>query len=541
MAETVSKHTAAASKDKESSVVMLFIGLMVTMLMSSINQTVFSTALPTIVGDLGGVEQMSWVITGYILASTIVMPVYGRISDQFGRKPVLLTAISIFVGSSIIGALAENIWWLVVARVVQGIGGGGLMILSQAAIADVVPARERGKYMGIMGGVFAISSVAGPLLGGWITDGPGWRWAFWMNLPLGALAIIATIMFLHLPKKSAADKARIDYLGMILMAIATTALVLTCTWGGDTYAWNSPQILGLIAVAVISALAFVFTEMKASQPVIPLYFFKDANFTLTTVAGLFIGVAMFGALGYFPTYLQMVTGVGATEAGYLMIPMMGAMLITSVVIGQVVSRTGKYKAFPIVGTAIMTLGLVLLSGLPIDAPLWRICASLAVFGIGLGMGQQILALIVQNSFPNSVVGTATAATNYFRQVGASVGSAVVGSLFISRLHDNLFSKLPDLGATGGASPEVGSLTPAAVSQLPDALRTPIIESYSEALLPIFLFMVPLTVITFILLCFVKEKPLATTVENEIVAESIAEGQLAEDKGSGSAASTEANR
>lgn len=514
---------APSTKRGKGSVAMLFVGLMVTMLMASINQTVLSTALPTIVGDLGGVEQMSWVVTGYILASTIVMPVYGRISDQFGRKPVLITAISIFVASSVIGGLATNIWWLVVARVIQGIGGGGLMILSQAAIADVVPARERGKYMGIMGGVFAISSVAGPLLGGWITDGPGWRWAFWMNIPLGALAILATCLFLHLPQRpQTSEKARIDYTGMALLAGATTAIVLMCTWGGTTYAWTSGQILALIGAAVVLAAAFVWNEAKASQPVIPLYLFKDRNFTVTTIAGLLIGVAMFGAIGYFPTYLQMVTGVGATTAGLLMIPMMGAMLITSVTVGLAVSRTGRYKRYPIIGSVVMAVGLLLLSQLTIDSPTWWMCTALAIFGVGIGLAQQILGLIVQNAFPNAVVGTATAATNYFRQVGASVGSAIVGSLFVSRLHDLLATKLPELaqGSDGGAA---GSLTPDSVAQLPDAIRIPVVESYNEALLPIFLFMLPLAVIVFVLLWFVHETPLATVIEDEIPVDSLAEG------------------
>ena len=524
--------TAAATRTKTtdekpqgSSVVLLFIGLMVTMLMASLNQTVLSTALPTIVGELGGVEQMSWVITGYILASTVTMPVYGRISDQFGRKPVLLVAIGLFIVGSVVGALSQTIWWLVAARVLQGIGGGGLMILSQAAIADVVPARERGKYMGFLGGVFAISSVAGPLLGGWITEGPGWRWAFWINLPLGALSIIATLVFLRLPKReSDRAKARIDYLGMALLAAATAAVVLVCTWGGHTYEWNSPQILGLIAAAVVLAIAFVLNERKAEQPVIPLALFKDRNFTITTIAALLIGIAMFGALGYFPTYLQMVTGVGATQAGLLMAPMMGAMLVTSIVGGQIVSRTGRYKIFPILGAIIMGVGLWLISSLTIDSAIWWTCSVLAIFGIGLGLANQILTLIVQNSFSNKIVGTATAANNYFRQVGASVGSAIVGSFFVSRLHDLLSERLAGVG--GDVSASGSSLTPEIVASLPDAIRIPVIEAYNEALLPIFLLMVPLMVVTLILTLFVQEKPLATSVEDEITAESLATGQIA---------------
>ncbi|MEZ5085077.1 MAG: MFS transporter [Tessaracoccus sp.] len=263
-----------------STILWLFIGLMVTQLLASLSQTVLSTALPTIVGELGGVNQMSWVITGYILASTIMMPIYGRISDLLGRKPVLLAAILIFLLGSVVGGVANSIWWLVAARVVQGIGGGGLMILSQAAIADVIPARERGRYMGYMGAVFAVSSVAGPLLGGWLTEGPGWRWAFWLTLPLGAAAILATVFFLKLPPRRTAEKVSIDYLGMSLLAAATTSVVLVCTWGGHLYDWASPQIIGLIAAAVALAALFVIAERAAVQPIIPMSLFADRNFTL---------------------------------------------------------------------------------------------------------------------------------------------------------------------------------------------------------------------------------------------------------------------
>ncbi|MBM7367000.1 MDR family MFS transporter [Gordonia hydrophobica] len=497
------------------SVTLLFIGLMITMLLASLNQTVLSTALPTIVGELHGVDQMTWVITAYILASTIVMPVYGKISDLLGRKPVLLSAIAIFLAGSVVGALAGNISWLIFGRVLQGLGGGGLMILSQAAIADVVPARERGRYMGFMGAVFAVSSVAGPLLGGWLTEGPGWRWAFWGNLPLGALAIAATIAFLKLPKVEQTIKPRMDYLGMALIAGATTALVLVCTWGGHTYPWLSSQIITLGVAAVVLAIAFVAVEKRAENPIMPMGLFADRNFNLTTVANLMIGVAMFGALGYMPTYIQMVTGVSATVAGLLMIPMMGGLLITSIVSGQAVSRTGRYKIFPIVGSFVMGLGLVFIATMHITTPTWLMCVYLAVFGVGIGLSMQILTLIVQNSFPTSMVGTATAANNYFRQVGATLGSAIVGSIFASRLATLLTERLGGSGA-GDASGRNG-LTPAAVNALPDAIRIPVIESYNEALLPIFLFFVPLAAIALVVLLFVKEKPLATTVDTPPVA------------------------
>ena len=505
----------AGEKDKRT-VLFLFIGLMITMLLASLNQTVLSTALPTIVGELNGVDQMTWVITGYILASTIVMPVYGRISDQLGRKPVLVVAIILFIVGSIVGGLAPNIGILIAGRVLQGLGGGGLMILSQAAIADAVPARERGKYMGAMGAVFAVASVAGPLLGGWLTEGPGWRWAFWMNLPLGLLAIAATIVFLPARATRAAERPRLDYLGMALIAAATTTLVLICTWGGHTYPWGSAQIIGLAVATVVLAGAFVWAERRAQSPVIPMSLFADRNFAVTTVAAPAIRVAMFGAIGYMPTYIQMVTGVDATHSGLLMIPMMGGLLVASVISGQAVTRTGRYKAFPIAGAVVIGIGLALLSTMTVTTPNWLMCTYLAILGIGIGLSLQILTLIVQNSFPGAIVGTATAASNYFRQVGATLGSAVVGSVFASRLMSILAEKLAGTGAVQGGDKGRNHLTPAAVNALPDAVRTPIVEAYNEALLPIFLFLVPLAVVAFAVLCFIDPKELATSTRTEAV-------------------------
>ena len=497
-----------ADQKADRTVLYLFIGLMITMLLASLNQTVLSTALPTIVGELKGVDQMTWVITGYILATTIVMPIYGRISDLFGRKPVLIAAISLFIVGSIIGGLAQNIEVLIASRVLQGLGGGGLMILAQATIADVVPPRERGRYMGAMGAVFAVSSVAGPLLGGWLTEGPGWRWAFWINIPLGLIAIAATIVFL--PKRATKPEKNpvIDYLGMALIAGATTALVLVCTWGGSQYAWGSWQIIGLIIVTVVLAALFVAAELRATNPVIPMDLFKHRNFVLTTIAALGIGVAMFGALGYMPTYIQMVTGVDATVAGLLMIPMMGGLLVASIVVGNIVSRTGVYKPYPIAGTLVIAVGLVLLSQLKVESPTWEICAALLVIGTGIGMAMQLLTLIVQNTFPGAIVGTATASVNYFRQVGATLGSAVVGSVFASRLIDLLHQKLPNMGDS-----DRGHMTPAAINDLPEAVRQPIIHAYNEALLPIFLYLVPVVLIAFVALCFVVPEALATEVDN----------------------------
>lgn len=494
------------------------------MLLASLSQTVLSAAMPTMVGELNGVDLMLWVMTAYILASTIMMPIYGKLGDLIGRKGLLLFAITAFMIGSVLGGIASDMNMLIVARVVQGIGGGGLMILSQAIIADVVPARERGKYMGVMGAVFAVSSVAGPLLGGWFTEGIGWRWTFWINIPLGLLALAASVAFLHLPKHDSSTKPRIDVLGMALLAAATTCLVLVASWGGSTYDWDSLTIILLVAGTVVAGSLFVLVEVRTPEPIIPMTLFRERNFVLTTSAGLLTGVAMFGVIGYLPTYLQMTFGQDATAAGLLMIPMMGALLITSVVTGALVSKYGRYKWMPMTGSILVAIGLLLLSTMTPETALWIFCGYLAVVGMGLGMSMQILVLIVQNTFHIRMVGTATASNNYFRQIGATLGSAFVGSLFATRLFDLLAERLPSSGglASGGAH----SLTPDAVKHLPDAIRTIIDQAYNDALTPLFLWMVPLALAAFVLLAFLKEEPLATTINrDEVLENSVAEGQL----------------
>lgn len=498
-----------ASGTSHKGVLLVFAGLLIAMLLASLDQMIFSTALPTIVGELHGVEHMVWITTAYILASTIVMPVYGKLGDLVGRKWLFVSAIAIFLVGSVIGGLSHSMGSLIVGRAVQGLGGGGLMILALAIIADVVPARERGRYSGIMGAVFAVSSVAGPLLGGFFTEGPGWRWAFWMNVPLGILAIVSAIKFIHLPKRVQA-KPRLDYAGMVLIAIASTCIVLTTTWAGSTYAWASPQIIGMIAGAIVAGVAFVFVESRAAEPIMPLALFRNRNFNVATLGGLLTGISMFGAMAFLPTYLQMVTGSSATEAGLLMVPMMLGMLLTSVISGIAISRTGKYKWYPVVGMSLVAVGLLLLSTMTPGLAVWVICAYTAIMGVGLGMTMQNLVLVVQNSFSMKVVGTATSSNNYFRQIGASVGSAVVGSLFATNLAHLLTQRLPASGAG-----DTGSFTPDLVHNLPDQVREIIVGAYNDALTPVFLYMVPLAILAAVVLVFIKHKPLATSIDVEV--------------------------
>lgn len=511
----------STSTHEKRTVTLVFAALMLVMLLASLSQTVLSTALPTIVGSLDGADHIAWVMTAYLLGMTVTMPIYGRLGDRVGRKPMLLIAITLFTIGSLVGALAQDMTVLIAGRAVQGLGGGGLMVLSQAAIADVVPARDRGKYMGILGAVFGLSSVAGPLLGGWFTEGPGWRWTFWINVPLGVIAAVAVVALLHKPTVERA-RTRVDFLGMALLAIATSALILAATWGGHQYDWASPQIIGLLVTTVVGAIAFVAVERRAEEPVMPLALFRDRNFNLTTVGVIILGVAMFGSLSYLPTYLQMSVGVDATHAGLMMIPMMGGMLVTSIVVGQAVSRTGTYRWYPIAGALVTGLGLFLLSTIEIGDSRLRIEGSLLVLGIGIGLGMQILTLIVQNSFSHRIVGTATAANNYFRQVGGTLGAAAVGSIFTSRLTESLATKLPSAGEAHSGS---SSLTPDSVAHLPQEIHDIVVTAYNGALMPIFLWLAPLTLVSALVLWFVHEKPLRHTIEASRQEESLGERTL----------------
>lgn len=492
---------------------LVFLGLLTAMFASSLDQTILGTALPTIVGELNGVNHMLWVTTAYILAATITMPIYGKLGDLIGRKSLFIFALGLFLVGSIIGGLSPAMNWLIAGRAVQGLGGGGLMILSQAIIADVIPARDRGRYMGIMGGVFAISSVLGPILGGWFTEGIGWRWAFWINIPLAIISIAAAWAFLKIPKREMPEGTKLDVAGMVTMAIAVTSIVLVTSWGGTEYDWSSPTILGLIALAIVASLAFIEVERRAVEPIVPLHLFKNKNFNLATAAGLFIAIAMFGAVAYLPTYLQMVNGLSATNAGLLMLPMMAGVLLTSIATGFLASKTGRYKWMPIASTLVVAGAMVLLSTMQPDTSTLVFSIYLFIFGFGLGLGAQILVLIVQNTFPNAIVGTATAANNFFREIGASLGAAIVGALFTSRLTALLTERMPVEAMQGGFSQN--SLTPAAVAELPAPIKDVIVSSYNDSLAPVFLYLLPLMLFATIILFFIKEEPLATSIDGQV--------------------------
>ncbi|MFC4561320.1 MDR family MFS transporter [Nocardiopsis mangrovi] len=484
---------------------LIFASLMTAMLLAALDQTIVSTALPTIVGELHGVKHMAWVTTAYILAATISMPVYGRLGDLLGRKSLFLGAIVVFIAGSVLAGAAQNMTVLIIGRAVQGLGGGGLMITSQAIIADLVPPRQRAKYMAPIGAVFGLASVIGPLLGGWLTDLAAWRWAFWINLSLGIVALAVSAFALRLPSKAA--KATIDYMGITLMAVAVSCTVLVTMWGGTEYDWSDPIILGLVAGAISAWAAFFIVETRAAEPVIPPRLFASRIFNISTLIGMVvIGVGMFAVIGYMPTYLQMVYGVSATESGLLLIPMVVGIIVTAIPSGQFISKTGRYKMWPVLGSSVVTVTALLMSTLGTDTPLVVVGAYFFLMGAGVGMMQQTLVLAVQNDAPGRDVGTATSSNNFFREIGATLGTAAIGAVFTHRLTEQLADRIP-VAATEAVG-RTESLTPAAVHALPAEIQDAVILSYQQALTPVFGYLVPVFAAGLVLAFFLPEKKLA---------------------------------
>lgn len=487
----------------------IFGALLTSMFMSSLYQSVLGTAMPTIVGELDGVEHQGWIMTIYILAVAIVMPVYGKAGDMWGRRWPFLVAIGLFTLASVGGALATTFPTLVLWRGVQGLGGGGLMILSQAIIADIVSAKDRGKFMGPMGAVFGISSVLGPIIGGWFTESLSWRLAFWMVVPLGVATFVVAWLSLRLP--SHRSGRHIDYLGTLFMVLATSGLVLATAWeswsGKAGYDWSDPLLLTLVVGTVVCAVLFVLVERRAEEPLLPLHLFANPTFRIATVVGVVIGAGMFAALSFLPTFLQMATETSITASGLLMLPMMAGVMLTSIGSGLLIAKTGRYKVYPVVGMAIVTLGLVALTRLTGDIAMPVFGAMIFVLGAGLGLVMQTIVLAVQNSVDPHEIGTATSANNFFREIGAAVGIALFSTIFTTRLADKLqavFAQAPAGSVEGGSS----SLTPALVHSLPEPVREQIVDAYATSLAPSFWYLVPVIAVGFLLTLLLREVTLS---------------------------------
>ena len=520
MAETQSAAAAGAdfSAGPKREILIVLPGLLLTLMLAMLDQLIVSTALPRIVGDLGGVTHLSWVVTAYVLAATITTPLYGKLGDLYGRKRLLVAAILIFLAGSALSGLAHSMDQLIMFRAIQGLGAGGLMVGAIATIGDLVSPRERGQYMGYMMAAMMLAMIAGPLLGGYITDSLSWRWIFYINMPVGGAALLYLAATLHLPRRRVPH--RIDYLGAGVLAVAATSIVLLTTWGGTQYAWGSKMIIGLGALAVVAAGAFLMVEARAAEPVLPLHVFRNRNFSLATGMSFLLGLAMFGALTFLPIYQQTVQHLSATGSGLMLIPMMLGSTVTSLIAGQVTTRTGRYKALPIVGAAIMAVGMFLLTGLGVDTTRLTSGLYFLVLGVGMGFLMQITTLIVQNSVPPADMGVASSSRTFFQQIGGSIGVALFGAIFARRLTEVLSARLPGahINAAGG------QLDPVAVNGLAPAVRSDVFFAIAHGVQGVFIWAAPSAVIVLLLALFIKEVPLrgrapaaeATAGEPELV-------------------------
>ncbi|MFH9813978.1 DHA2 family efflux MFS transporter permease subunit [Streptomyces sp. NPDC017230] len=497
-------------QEQVSSGVLVSIGaLLLGMLLAALDQTIVSTALPTIVSDLGGLEHLSWVVTAYMLAATAATPLWGKLGDQYGRKRLFQTAIGIFLVGSVLCGVAQSMFQLIAFRALQGLGGGGLMVLSMAIVGDLVSPRERGRYQGLFGAVFGATSVLGPLLGGIFTEHLSWRWVFYINLPVGIVALAVIAAVLHIPRRT--TRHVIDYLGTLLIASVATCLVLVASLGGTTWAWGSPQIIGLAVLGVVLAALFVAVERRAAEPVLPLKLFRVRTFTLSAVISFVVGFAMFGAMTYLPTFLQVVRGVSPTMSGVHMLPMVFGLLLSSTVSGQIVSRTGRWKVFPVAGTAVTTLGLLLLHQLDENSATAEMSAYFFVFGLGLGLVMQVLVLIVQNAVAYEDLGVATSGATFFRSIGASFGVAVFGTIFAGRLGDKLADAFRGAELPPGVSVDTLKADPRGIGALPPALRPEALGAYASAITDVFLYAAPVALLGFLLAWFLKEDRLRGSV------------------------------
>jgi len=476
-------------------------GLLMAMLLAMLDQLIVGTALPRIVGSLGGVSHLSWVVTAYILAATITTPFYGKLGDMYGRKKFFVAAIVIFLAGSALAGLSTSMAQLITFRTIQGLGAGGLIVGAMATIGEIVPPRERGRYISYFMVVMMLATIGGPLVGGWITDSFSWRWIFYINLPLGGAALVYLIATLHLPARRV--EHRIDYLGGALLGIVSTAVILVATWGGTEYRWASAPVVALVAVAVVALVAFIAVERRAAEPILPLHVFKNRNFSVTMALAFFVGLGLFGALTFLPLYQQTVQGASPTVSGLLMTPLMVGSAITSVVAGIAVTKTGRYKMFPIIGGAGMAVGMFLLTRLGVSTTRLQTGIDFVILGFGMGCLMQMVSLIAQNSVGLKDMGVASSARMFFQQMGGSLGVAAFGALFASRLNAAMGA-----GAPGGAQFHVsGQFDPAMVKSLPPEVQHTVFNAIAHAVQGVFTWVTPAAVLLFVLALFIKEVPL----------------------------------
>jgi len=501
MAQNASAEAAAVPTGPRREVLIILPGLLLAIMLAMLDQLVVSTALPRIVGDLGGVTHLSWVVTAYVLASTVTTPLYGKLGDLYGRKRLLIIAIVIFLVGSALSGLSHTMDQLIMFRALQGLGAGGLLVGAIATIGDLVSPRERGQYMGYIMASMTLAMIAGPLVGGYITDSLSWRWIFYINMPIGGAALIYLALTLHLPRHVV--KHKIDYLGAALLAVAASSLVLLTTWGGTQYPWRSAQIMGLGAIAIASTAGFIAVERRAAEPVLPLHVFRNRNFSLVTGMSFLLGLAMFGALTFLPLYQQTVQHLSATQSGLMLIPLMLGSTVTTLIAGRITTRTGRYKALPIIGGAVMTVAMYLLTMLKVDTSLITSGLFFVVLGVGMGFLMQITTLVAQNSVGPQDMGVASSSRTFFQQIGGSIGVSAFGAIFAHQLTSEMHAKLPSVHLNAGS----GQLNPVVVAHLPAAIKDVVFAAITHATTTVFFFAAPAAAAVFVLACFLKEVPL----------------------------------